>query len=958
MASGTITGSNNGQVQCKISWSSSKGTGGSTVNANLIAQNINGYYFYANVYYGYSVTINGDSKSGSGGALSSAANGAVTLLSHSVWVGYTGNKSITISGSINLTGILNGGTVSGSSPVALDMVGSAPAVPTCTAPSTQVFSELGGTITIRWNKPSSYTESGAGYWVDVQINNGAWSNIATINNFNTLSYNYTIPAGQGGTYRFRVGAWNPVGNAGNHGYSGIVTRNSISAPSIGSLSTFNPYVTSTFTVPLSGGSQANGGSFMRRADVYMYNASGTMVKWFCGKPSNGNTSIGVGVPAADVINALGASRYSATITVIAWNENGNGSRSGYVEKSTTVNINSDGAATPTLSAPTISGGILGATSTCFVSGVNGVGVTSATAALRRAPSGTTISYKIECTGASTLNAKSGTFNGLSSGTKTIKVTATDSRGLSASSSVKVVVQSWSAPRITITSCDRVSSATTTAKLVYSMTYSPIYTYPSVSTQGTQLNSISLQQYNINGGSWTTASNNMTISGLSNELTYVINMRCADKVKTTTYSTAYITVPTVNSLLSLRKWGCGINCIPQNGYALDVTGKSRVGGDFVIGAGKTAAADGKSGIYFNNGDGSVELCGASPYIDFCYGNSTSDYKQRIHSTASGLNIYSDTSINLYTNGSTKKTTIDASGNLSVNGISATAEIAAKKLTADYTFQRGYLTSPSQSGETNNMWTKMASFDITGQYGDANGSFVVEWVGNGDGLIYRAEVTARVKQQNPMGQAPYTSLYVDGINVSATNFALVKVTNTSSVTSVQLWARNFVTWSYMIFYYVSSSGNVTLNSASAYQAALPSGLMQYGTDRLLNRIYPVGSIYITTSGTNPSDFLGGTWVEYAQGCVLVGYNGSDGNFNSMGKTGGESTHTLSVNEIPNHRHDQNVTAATFASTGVRTDYNADAKSAPFSQGVTTASTGGGAAHNNLQPYVVVKFFRRTA
>ena len=49
--------------------------------------------------------------------------------------------------------------------------------------------------------------------------------------------------------------------------------------------------------------------------------------------------------------------------------------------------------------------------------------------------------------------------------------------------------------------------------------------------------------------------------------------------------------------------------------------------------------------------------------------------------------------------------------------------------------------------------------------------------------------------------------------------------------------------------------------------------------LQRIYPVGSIYINGStGANPSSLLGfGTWSRYAQGRVLVGLNESDSSFN---------------------------------------------------------------------------------
>lgn len=654
MASGSIEGSGS-YLHAYIYWSSAKGTGGSTVAADLHAKNVDGAWYQANLYGGYNLTINGDTKSGSGAALSGSENGSVLILSHSVWVGYTGNKSVTISGWIGSNGIyingINIGNRSCSGTAKLDMVGSSPSVPVCTAPTAQVFTELGGTITVKWNKVSSYTESGAGYWVDIQINNGAWTNIATINNLNTLTYNYTIPAGQGGTYRFRVGAFNPVGNAGDHGYSGVVTRNSLSAPTIGTLNTYNPYVTSTLTVPLSGGSQANGKAFKRYADLYY----GTTLLAHCATPSDNNTSASITYSAANFIAKLGSSKYSDTFKITAWCQNSNGSRSAYVSKEFTVNINTDGGATPTLGNPTLSGGILGQVATCFVTGVNSIKVTVPNATLRRAPSGTTVSYKIECTGATVAIGQTATFSGLSAGTKTIKVTAIDSRGLSVVSSIQCVVQPWSAPRITIESCERVSTNITTAKLVYSMTYVPIYTYPTASTQGVQLNSISLQQYNINGGSWNTASNNMIISDLSTERTYTINMRCADKVKTTTYSVASIFVGTEKSLLSLRKSGVGIGCIPNGDYVLDVGGDEMIRGMLNI----------RRGSVSSNAD----------MITFGYAGGN-------HNTSLYLNPSKSFCISMYDNGTYKGTpvTIPLNGAISLStGISTTNITASGTIT---------------------------------------------------------------------------------------------------------------------------------------------------------------------------------------------------------------------------------------------------------------------------------------
>jgi len=122
-----------------------------------------------------------------------------------------------------------------------------------------------------------------------------------------------------------------------------------------------------------------------------------------------------------------------------------------------------------------------------------------------------------------------------------------------------------------------------------------------------------------------------------------------------------------------------------------------------------------------------------------------------------------------------------------------------------------------------------------------------------------------------------------------------------------------------------------------------------------VYPVGSIYTNMAvATNPASLLGmGTWVAFGEGRVLVGKSGS-GTFDTLGATSGSETHTLSTSELPAHTHtviktgtgDQGNTAA-VVSTG-------SSSSATF----TSSSTGSGGAHNNLQPYIVVYMWKRTA
>ena len=140
--------------------------------------------------------------------------------------------------------------------------------------------------------------------------------------------------------------------------------------------------------------------------------------------------------------------------------------------------------------------------------------------------------------------------------------------------------------------------------------------------------------------------------------------------------------------------------------------------------------------------------------------------------------------------------------------------------------------------------------------------------------------------------------------------------------------------------------------------------YNTD-IVNNIkalreaaYPVGSIYTSVVSTNPATTLGfGTWTAFGAGRVLVGVDTGQTEFDSVEETGGAKTHTLSVNELPSHSHAQYVSAGGGAATAVQraTDRLLSTTAATAE---TTGTTGSGAAHNNLQPYITVYFWKRTA
>ncbi len=138
---------------------------------------------------------------------------------------------------------------------------------------------------------------------------------------------------------------------------------------------------------------------------------------------------------------------------------------------------------------------------------------------------------------------------------------------------------------------------------------------------------------------------------------------------------------------------------------------------------------------------------------------------------------------------------------------------------------------------------------------------------------------------------------------------------------------------------------------------------GVGNLFLAVYPVGSIYMTTVGTNPGTLFGGTWVAWGSGRVPVGVNTADTDFNAVEKTGGEKTHTLTVAELPLHDHTIPLYWGTGSTEGERAlTQGLDNSNPKMYQGEAnrphTTVTGNEQAHNNLQPYITCYMWRRTA
>jgi hypothetical protein len=167
-------------------------------------------------------------------------------------------------------------------------------------------------------------------------------------------------------------------------------------------------------------------------------------------------------------------------------------------------------------------------------------------------------------------------------------------------------------------------------------------------------------------------------------------------------------------------------------------------------------------------------------------------------------------------------------------------------------------------------------------------------------------------------------IDGTAIGATTASTVAATTITGTT-------------------VTASGNVNTTG----------GELQINGTNVLEKVYPVGSIYINASvSTNPATLLGfGTWVAFGAGKVIVGLDSSDTDFDTAEETGGAKTHTLSISEIPSHTHSLSTSDNPGGTGAIEV-----AGGAPTST-QTTQATGGGGAHNNLQPYIVAYMWKRT-
>ena len=219
-----------------------------------------------------------------------------------------------------------------------------------------------------------------------------------------------------------------------------------------------------------------------------------------------------------------------------------------------------------------------------------------------------------------------------------------------------------------------------------------------------------------------------------------------------------------------------------------------------------------------------------------------------------------------------------------------------------------------------------------------------VNEGDDHIRLVKSTVKATFPNISGAvtSTHTELnLLDGVTANTTELNYVDITTLGTVE-----ASKAVT--------VDANKDVT-----AIRNLTMTGTLTVGgnTAATLQAVYPVGSIYINAAvATNPATLLGfGTWAAFGAGRVMVGIDSTDTDFDAAEETGGAKTVTLTTSQIPSHTH-----TATLMGNGEdeQQDLPAAGDNTNPSRPMTTSATGGGAAHNNVQPYIVVYMWKRTA
>lgn len=130
------------------------------------------------------------------------------------------------------------------------------------------------------------------------------------------------------------------------------------------------------------------------------------------------------------------------------------------------------------------------------------------------------------------------------------------------------------------------------------------------------------------------------------------------------------------------------------------------------------------------------------------------------------------------------------------------------------------------------------------------------------------------------------------------------------------------------------------------------------KLFAEAFPINKVEVFFDAEDHSNFLGFQWEKVSQGRIPIGLDTSDTDFNTIGKTGGEKEHTLTIDEMPQHEHKMFTGGGSAWTWTTSWSQNNGKNSWNGMAGNQMTLVGGNQAHNNMPPYIVMAFWRRIA